>query len=106
MKSLKIRTLLPALLCGVALSVFACKGEVDRQPGASDQMAETQPAAETPETNELRPQPQTVDIQENDELNARERELKAREAELDARERRLREPAETTAPPPPVRRDD
>ncbi|MFL6193759.1 MAG: glycine zipper domain-containing protein [Thermoanaerobaculia bacterium] len=106
MKSLKIRSLLPALLCGVAFTAFACKGEVDRQPDASDQVAETQPAAEVPETNELRPQPQTVDVQENDAaLEARERELKAREAELDARERSLREPAEEPAPPPPVRRE-
>jgi type IV secretory pathway VirB10-like protein len=62
--------------------------------------------------NELRPEPQTVEVQEetpatasneNADLDARERELAAREAELDARERRLHQaPRPPAAPRPPV----
>lgn len=94
------------LLCG-ALLAAGCKGGEDRE--AQSQPAEpTQVAQEAPQANELRPEPQAVEIEEAtpapavpnldaQEIALRERELAVREAELDARERRLRQPA--PAPP-------
>lgn len=116
MRNTRIHTLLPALLCGAALFSFACNrgedraGEVSTDREAQSQLAQTSDV-QAP-ANELRPEPQTVEVQEetpgtasneNADLDARERELAAREAELDARERRLRQQSETP-PPPPVSR--
>jgi hypothetical protein len=104
-----------ALLCAVALFTFACNRAEDAQP--QSEVAQTAPA---PPANELRPDPQSVDVEgvtppsadEGDEANveadvaAQERELAAREAELDARERRLRELPEVSRPVPPSRRTE
>ena len=121
MRNTKTHPLLPALLCGAALFTFACTGGEDRAGEVStDKEAQSQVAVipESPPANELRPEPQSVEIEEEtpapvDEelsgLDARERELAERQAALDARERRLREqtrpdrPVERrrTPPPPP-----
>ena len=117
MRNTKIHTLLPALLCGAALFSFACNrgedraGEVSTDREAQSQLAQTSDV-QAP-ANELRPEPQSVEVQEETPatsgesagLDARERELAAREAELDARERRLRQQSETPQPSaPPARR--
>jgi len=110
MRTLKTQTVLPALLCGAALVSFACGRGADRTGQAATETAPSQtaqapapPVAPPPAANELRPEPQSVQIQEEtppavdhgrDEraaLDAQERELAAREAEIAARERRLRE---------------
>jgi type IV secretory pathway VirB10-like protein len=109
MRTLKT-TILPALLCGTALVSFACGRGADNTGQAATETAPSQtaqapapPVAPPPAANELRPEPQSVQIQEEtppavdhgrDEraaLDAQERELAAREAEIAARERRLRE---------------
>ncbi|HSF41030.1 MAG TPA: glycine zipper domain-containing protein [Thermoanaerobaculia bacterium] len=100
MSTVKSRSLLSALLCASALFAFACG---DRERLVQDEEA-AEPEAATQEipSNELRPEPQSVDVQEeaaNDDAEAaraaeveqRERDLRAREAELAARERVLRE---------------
>ncbi|HTG34331.1 MAG TPA: hypothetical protein VLB76_15495 [Thermoanaerobaculia bacterium] len=97
MRNTKIH-FLPALLCGAALFTFACgRGEVANE--APQQLAQTETAAPLvaaePQTHELQPVPQSVQVEEQAppvaDLSARERELADREAELDARERRLRQ---------------
>ncbi|MEA2599665.1 MAG: hypothetical protein QOF89_657 [Acidobacteriota bacterium] len=109
MRTLKTQTLLPALLCGVAL--VACGRGTDQTGQAATETTSSQTAQAPapvappppPPANELRPEPQSVQIQEEtppavdhgrDEraaLDAQERELAARESEIAARERRLRE---------------
>ena len=124
MRNTKLHSLLPALLCGAALFTFACKGGEDRAGEVSTEREEPSQVAEIPETppaNELRPEPQSVEVEEEtpapidqelSDLEARERELAEREAALDTRERRLREqprpdrPVERSVernkiPPPP-----
>ncbi|HEX9944606.1 MAG TPA: glycine zipper domain-containing protein [Thermoanaerobaculia bacterium] len=107
MRNTKMHSLLLALLCTAALFTFACnRGEEEDRTGQVTNDAQPQaaqngtPATPEPQTNELRPEPQTVDIQEgvppetsqeSADLRARERELAARQADLDAREQRLRE---------------
>jgi hypothetical protein len=111
MRTLKTQTLLPALLCGAALVSFACGRGTDQTGQAATEATSSQTAqapvaaqpAPPPPANELRPEPQSVQIQEEtppavdhgrDEraaLDAQERELAARESEIAARERRLRE---------------
>jgi type IV secretory pathway VirB10-like protein len=111
MRTFKTQTLLPALLCGAALVSFACGRGADSTGGktgqaateTTSQTAQAPPAAVPPSANELRPEPQSVQIQEEtppavdhgrDEraaLDTQERELAAREAEIAARERRLKE---------------
>lgn len=126
MRNTKIRSLLPALLCGAALFTFACKGGEDRAGEVSTDRHPQSPQSqvaeipETPQSNELRPEPQSVEVEEeapapldaeSADLETRERELAEREAALDARERRLREQPrpsrperrETPQPPPPAR---
>ena len=102
MRNLSTRNLLPALLCGAALFSYAChRGEEDRagQVTAERETA-TQAQVQPPQTNELRPEPKSVEVPEetppdvNEQraaLSAQERELAAKQAELDAREQRLRE---------------
>jgi hypothetical protein len=106
MMKLKKKSSLPAaLLCAVALFTFACNRAEDAQP--QSEVAQTVPA---PPANELRPEPQSVDVEEvtppsadEADVTARERELADREAELDARERRLRELPEVSRPVSPSR---
>ena len=120
MRNTKTHPLLPALLCGAALFTFACTGGEDRAGEVStdistDKEAQSQVAEvpETPPANELRPEPQSVEVEEEtpapvDEelsgLDARERELAEREAALDARERQLRQRREAPPPAPAPRR--
>lgn len=118
MRNTKTHPLLPALLCGAALFTFACTGGEDRAGEVStdtDREAQSQVAEvpETPPANELRPEPQSVEVEEEtpapvDEelsgLDARERELAEREAALDARERQLRQRREAPLPAPAPRR--
>jgi type IV secretory pathway VirB10-like protein len=103
MRSLKTRNLLPVALCAAALLSFACGGGVDRSEQVPPETSPATQEAQAPPVNELRPDPQSVQIQdetppvvdpdrdESADLSARERELAARESELRARERRLRE---------------
>jgi hypothetical protein len=112
LRTLKTQTVLPALLCGAALVSFACGRGADRTGQAATETASSQTAQAPPPAvaappppaaNELRPEPQSVQIQEEtppavdhgrDEraaLDTQERELAARESEIAARERRLRE---------------
>lgn len=101
--------LLCAALCGSALLTFACG-----RPSEETKTAETAPPPAVQEpSNELRPEPRSVEVEEVTEatpapaqdeadLDARERELAQRQAELDARERELRsrERSERVQPPP------
>jgi hypothetical protein len=106
---MKLKKNLPlpaALLCAVALFTFACNRAEDAQP--QSEVAQTAPTPSP--ANELRPEPQSVDVDEvtppsadEADVTARERELAAREAELDARERRLRDLPEVSRPVPPSR---
>lgn len=116
MRNTKIHSLLPALLCGAALFTYACKGGEDRVGEDSADSADKNPrspqsqvaeAPEAPQLNDLRPEPQSVEVEEetpapaateNAGLDARERELAEREAALDARERRLREQPRPSRP--------
>ena len=109
MRTLKTQTILPALLCGAALVSFACGGGADHNGQAetetTSQTAQAPPVATPPPppVNELRPEPQSVQIQEEtppavdhgrDEraaLDAQEKELAAREAAVADRESRLKE---------------
>ncbi len=111
MRNFKIPSLLPALLCG-ALLAAGCKGGEDREAQSQPEQP-AQVAQETSQTNELRPEPQAVEIEEatpapaspvldSQEVALRERELAIREAELDARERRLRQPAPAPRAPRPA----
>lgn len=117
MRNTKIHSLLPALLCGAALFTFACTGGEDRAGEDRETQSQVAQVPETPQTHELRPEPQSVEVEEETpapvdtekaELEARERELAEREAALDARERRLREqprpsrPERREAPPAPA----
>jgi hypothetical protein len=92
MRNLKPRSFLSALLCAVALLAFACsRGEEIASEGE-----ETSQAAVQLQPHELRPEPQSVQIEEEmppavPDATAQERELAAREAEIEARERRLRD---------------
>lgn len=103
MPTLKSRSLLSALLCASALFAFACG---DREQTVQDEeVSEPQVATQEVPDNELRPEPQSVDVQEETpppaasedaeaaaraaEIEQRERDLRAREAELAARERVL-----------------
>jgi hypothetical protein len=103
MSTVKPQSLLSALLCASALFAFACG---DRERSVQDEkVSEPQAATQEIPGNELRPEPQSVDVQEetqppaaNDDAEAatraaqveqRERDLRAREAELAARERVL-----------------
>jgi type IV secretory pathway VirB10-like protein len=101
MRDMTTRSLLSVLLCAAALLTFACnRGEENR---AGEVSTESETASQTeaqPQANELRPEPQSVQVPEetppnvNDqraELSAQERQLAAKQAELDAREQRLRE---------------
>jgi type IV secretory pathway VirB10-like protein len=114
MRKTKLHSLLTALLCGAALLTFACKGgeEVSTDKEAQSpqsQVAEIPETPPAPQVNELRPEPKSVEVEEEPlapvepertDLEARERELAEREAALDARERRLRQRRETPPPPP------
>lgn len=97
MRDKTTRSLLPALLCAAALFTFACnRGEENRAGEVSTERETTSQAEVQPQTNELRPAPQSVQVPEEtppavDERAERERELAAREADLQARERRLRD---------------
>lgn len=126
MRTLKTQTILPALLCGAALVSFACGRGADHTGQAvtetTSQTAQAPPVATPPPppVNELRPEPQSVQIQEEtppavdhgrDEraaLDAQERELAAREAAVADRERRLkeREQRHPTPRPAPAPRDE
>ncbi len=109
MRTAKTQILLPAFLCAAALFAFAC-GRTQEQTG---QAATPSPASQTaqapavpqsqPPTNELRPEPQSVQIHEQAppavdqgrddkaQLDSRERALAERESQIAARERRLQE---------------
>ncbi len=114
MRTMNIRSLLPALLCAAALFTFACNRGEDRAGEASTDRETTSQAEVQPQTHELRPEPQSVEVpedappltgEERARASARERELAAREALLEARESRLRERerqarAEPRAPAP------
>lgn len=96
------KSLISALLAASALFAFACGGRDEREAEEVAQF-ETPAVEETapPQDPELRPEPRSVDIDEEppapapeedrSEMERRERELRAREAELAARERVLRE---------------
>ncbi|HYO14049.1 MAG TPA: glycine zipper domain-containing protein [Thermoanaerobaculia bacterium] len=102
-----VKSLLSALLAASALFAFACG---DRDEREAEEVSRLEPPAvesprvestAPPQDPELRPEPRSVDIEEEppspapeedlSELEKRERELRAREAELAARERVLRE---------------
>ncbi len=101
MRNPRTSTLLPALLCAAALFTFACnRGEEERAGQVSTARETTSQAEVQPQTNELRPEPRSVDIpaetppnvnEQRAEISAQERQLAAKQAELDAREQRLRE---------------
>jgi hypothetical protein len=102
MPIVKSRSLLATLLCASALFAFACG---DRERLAQDEVSEPEIAAKEIPAHELQPEPQSVDVQEEEtapvddgaeaaraaEVEQRERDLRAREAELAARERVLGE---------------
>jgi type IV secretory pathway VirB10-like protein len=106
MRDLKTQILLPVLLCAAALASFAC-GRGQEQSGKEAQTSQaTVPApvaTPQPQVNELRPVPQSVQIQPetpppvppitepHPQLDSREKALAQRESKLAARERRLRE---------------
>jgi type IV secretory pathway VirB10-like protein len=103
MRNMKPRFLpaLPAFLCAAALFAFAChRGEEERAGQIATDRETVSEAEVQPRSNELRPEPQSVEVPEETpptayedraEVAARERAVAAREAEIDARERRLRE---------------
>lgn len=100
MRNPRIRISLPALLCAAALVSFACnRGEEERAGQVSTERETASQAEVQPQTNELRPEPRSVEVpaetppdvgEQRAEISAEERKLAAREAELDAREQRLR----------------
>lgn len=100
MRNLRIRALLPAFLCAAALFTWACNRSQEERAGeVATEHTATQTAAQ-PQTNELRPEPRSVEVPEETppnvneqraELSAQERQLAAKQAELDAREQRLRD---------------
>lgn len=125
MRNPKTSTLLPALLCAAALFTFACnRGEEERAGQVSTERETTSQAEVQPQTNELRPEPRSVEIpaetppnvnDQRAEISAQERQLAARQADLDAREQRLRErerrsrpasPRATVSAPKPERQAD
>jgi hypothetical protein len=69
MRTLKTQTVLPALLCGAALLSFACSRGTDDTGQATTETTSSQtaqapaPVATPPPANELRPEPQSVQIQ-------------------------------------------
>lgn len=97
-----LKSLMTVLLCALALSAVAC-GRGEREEVSQNTPAVEAPQiqeSEPPRDPELRPEPRSVDIDEEPpaaageedrsaELQQRERELRAREAELAARERVL-----------------
>jgi type IV secretory pathway VirB10-like protein len=92
MRNLNTRSLLSALLCAVPLLALACS----RGEEIVSEREETSQAATQSQPHELRPEPQSVQIEEEmppavPDTTAQERELAAREAEIEARERRLRD---------------
>ncbi|HEY7213151.1 MAG TPA: TrbI/VirB10 family protein [Thermoanaerobaculia bacterium] len=113
MRNPRTNTLLPALLCAAALFTFACNRGEEERAGQVSTARETTSQAEVqpqPQANELRPEPQSVDIpaetppnvnEQRAELDAQERKLAAKQAELDAREQRLREREQRSRPASP-----
>lgn len=111
MRNPKTSTLLPALLCAAALFTFACnRGEEERAGQVSTERETTSQAEVQPQTNELRPEPRSVEIpaetppnvnDQRAEISAQERQLAAKQAELDAREQRLRERERRSRPASP-----
>jgi type IV secretory pathway VirB10-like protein len=82
-----------------ALFAFACQRSEERAGEVATEHNANQAAAQ-PQTNELRPEPRSVEVPEETppnvneqraELSAQERKLAAKQAELDAREQRLRD---------------
>jgi len=114
MRHLNTRSFLPALFCAAALFTFACnRGEENRAGEVSTERETTsQAAAVQPQSNELQPTAQSVEVPEETppsvddrraEVAAQERQLAARQADLEAREQRLRERerhSRATAPAP------
>lgn len=105
MRDLKTRIVLPGLLCAAALGSFAC-GRGQEPAGKEAQTSQAVPApvaAPQPQVNELRPMPQSVQIQPETpppappppvaapHVDSREKALAEREAKIAARERRLKE---------------
>src|SRR6185295_6544576 len=111
MQNPRTSTLLPALLCAAALFTFACnRGEEERAGQVSTERETTSQAEVQPQTNELRPEPRSVEIpaetppnvnEQRAEISAQERQLAAKQAELDAREQRLRERERRSRPSSP-----
>lgn len=99
MRHLKSSSVLAAMLCAAALSVFACGREAEEQPTnfepsstAESTVEETVPLID-PEIREERSVQarEEVAAAEQDDLEAHDLALDQREAELEARARRLRE---------------
>lgn len=110
MRSTTRRSIFPALAAVAVLFTFACDRGEDipgELPPDSGSVAGAPLATVTPELDELDNPPRSVDVQEDADLETRERELASRRAGLDARERLLRErEGETRAAsrPAPVRK--
>ena len=99
MKTQRLRSLLPALLCAAALATLGCGHEQSGEV-AAERTPSSEVAQNAAPQHELQPESRTVEIEEPSavaggeeraEVEARERELAAREEEIAARERLLRE---------------